>query len=495
LAHSPWGVFTIAATIPIAVFMGLYSRYVRPGKIGEVSLIGFILLMAALVGGEWVSHWPPAQEWLSLSVETLAIGLMGYGFVAAVLPVWLLLAPRDYLSTFLKIGTIVVLALGILITAPVLKMPAVTPFIDGSGPVFAGSLFPFLFITIACGAISGFHALVASGTTPKMLAQESHILPIGYGAMLMESFVAIMALIAACVLEPGIYFALNSPAAVIGKTVEDAAQVISQWGFVITPEMLTQIAKDVGETSILSRTGGAPSFALGMANILAGFLGGKTLMAFWYHFAILFEALFILTTLDAGTRVCRFLIQDLLGSAVPKLANTQSWGANILATFLAVAGWGYFLYVGVTDPFGGINSLWALFGIANQMLAGMALIVLSVILVRMGKQSYVWITALPAAWILLITLYASSLKLFSSDPKIGFLAHAQKYGQGLAEGKILPPTQSIGQMQQVVFNDYVDATMTVIFISVVVSILGFSLHSLWRNRQARLKNIIVEINP
>ncbi len=363
-------------------------------------------------------------------------------------------------------------------------MPAVTQFIDGSGPVFAGSLFPFLFITIACGAISGFHSLVASGTTPKMLAKESHIIPIGYGAMLMESFVAIMALIAACVLEPGIYFALNSPAAVIGKTVEDAAVVISQWGFVITPEMLTQMAKDVGETSILSRTGGAPSFALGMANILAGFLGGKALMAFWYHFAILFEALFILTTLDAGTRVCRFLIQDLLGSAVPSLANTQSWGANILATFLAVAGWGYFLYVGVTDPFGGINSLWALFGIANQMLAGIALILVSVLLVRSGKVQYLWITALPAAWILLITLYASGLKLLSSDPKIGFLAHAKKYAEGLAQGKILPPTQSIGQMQQVVFNDYVNATMTVIFIFVVCSVLVLALRSLWLHRQS-----------
>jgi carbon starvation protein len=485
LAHSPWGVFTIAATIPIALFMGLYSRFIRPGRVGEVSIIGFILLMAALIGGESVSQMPAAQSWLSLSVEQLAIALMIYGFIAAVLPVWLLLAPRDYLSTFLKIGTIVLLAIGIVITAPDLKMPAVTQFIDGSGPVFAGSLFPFLFITIACGAISGFHSLVASGTTPKMLAAESHVIPIGYGAMLMESFVAIMALIAASVLEPGIYFALNSPAAVIGKTVEDAALVISQWGFVITPEALTQIARDVGEASILSRTGGAPSFALGMANILAGFIGGQALMGFWYHFAILFEALFILTTLDAGARVCRFLIQDLLGSAIPPLANTQSWSANILATFLSVAFWGYFLYVGVTDPFGGINSLWALFGIANQMLAGIALITLSVILVRTGKKAYVWVTALPAAWILLITLYASFLKLFSSDPKIGFLAHAAKYAKGIAEDKVLPPTQSMAQMHQVVFNDYVDAVMTVIFISVVLSILGFALYSIWQGRAAQ----------
>jgi carbon starvation protein len=497
LDHSPWGLFTIAATIPIAVFMGIYSRYWRPGKVGEVSLIGFILLMAALIGGEWVSHQPFAKDYLTLSAPVLALCLMVYGFIAAVLPVWLLLAPRDYLSTFLKIGTIVVLALGIVITAPELKMPAITPFIDGSGPVFAGSLFPFLFITIACGAISGFHSLVASGTTPKMLAKESHIIPIGYGAMLMESFVAIMALIAACVLEPGIYFALNSPAAIIGKTVEEAAVVISQWGFVITPEMLTQMAHDVGEASILSRTGGAPSFALGMANILAGFLGGKALMAFWYHFAILFEALFILTTLDAGTRVCRFLIQDLLGSAVPSLANTQSWGANILATFLAVAGWGYFLYVGVTDPFGGINSLWALFGIANQMLAGIALILVSVLLLRSGKARYVWISALPAAWILLITLYASSLKLLSSDPKIGFLAHAQKYAQGLADGKILPPTQSIGQMQQVVFNDYVDAGMTMIFIGVVISILVLAIRSFVQHRRSsgELSVKSVEVTP
>ncbi len=415
-------------------------------------LIGFVLLMLALVFGNVVAQHPYWGELLSLKAETLALGLIGYGFIASVLPVWLLLAPRDYLSTFLKIGTILALAIAILIVAPPLKMLAVTQFIDGSGPVFAGSLFPFLFITIACGSVSGFHALVSSGTTPKMLERESHIPAIGYGAMLMESFVAIMALIAACVLEPGVYFALNSPVAVIGNTVEEASRVISSWGFAITPEMLMQMARDVGESSILSRTGGAPTFAVGMAKILSDLVGGNALMAFWYHFAILFEALFILTTLDAGTRVCRFLIQDLFGTVVPAMGNTQSWTANITATTLAVSGWGWFLYQGVTDPFGGINSLWALFGIANQMLAGMALMLATVILVRMKKVRYVWVTALPAAWILLVTLYAGWQKIFSSDVRIGFLSHAQRFSDAIDRHEILPPTTTMAQMQQVVFE-------------------------------------------
>lgn len=478
LIGSPWGVFTLLATVPIAVLMGVYTRWWRPGKIGEVSVIGFIFLMLALYGGSVIAQHPDWGQWLNLKGETLAVGLIFYGFIAAVLPVWLLLAPRDYLSTFLKIGTILALAIGIVLVAPPLKMLATTRFVDGTGPVFAGSLFPFLFITIACGSVSGFHALVSSGTTPKMLEMESHIRTIGYGAMLMESFVAVMALIAACVLEPGIYFALNSPASVIGKTVEEASQVISAWGFVVTPEMLSQIAKDVGEASILSRTGGAPTFAVGMAKILADMIGGSSMMAFWYHFAILFEALFILTTLDAGTRVCRFLIQDLLGTAVPALGNTRSWPANILATGLAVSAWGWFLYQGVTDIFGGINSLWALFGIANQMLAGMALMLVVVILVRMKKTRFVWVAAVPAVWILLVTLTAGWQKVFSADTRIGFITHAQKFSAALQREEILSPAKSLQQMQQVVFNDYVDAVMAGIFIAVVLSVLFFALRTI-----------------
>lgn len=478
LVASPWGVFTLLATVPIALFMGMYSRWFRPGRVLEISLIGFVLLMAALAYGSEVAQHPYWGKVFSLDAETLALGLIIYGFIAAALPVWLLLAPRDYLSTFLKIGTIIALAIGILVVAPPLKMPGVTQFIDGSGPVFAGALFPFLFITIACGAVSGFHALVSSGTTPKMIAQESHIIPIGYGAMLMESFVAIMALVAAAILDPGIYFALNSSAAVIGTTVEQAAQTISTWGFVVSPEMLTQMAKDVGEESILSRTGGAPTFAVGMAKILSDFIGGSAFMAFWYHFAILFEALFILTTLDAGTRVCRFLIQDLLGNISPALGNTESWTANIIATGIAAAGWGWFLYAGVTDPFGGINSLWALFGIANQMLAGMALMLATVILFRMQKKQFAWITIIPAVWILVVTLTAGWQKLFSSDPKIGFLSHAQKFSDAIAQGQILAPTKTMEQMEKVVFNDYVDAVMAGIFITVVLVVLGFAVRAI-----------------
>ncbi|HQQ63145.1 MAG TPA: carbon starvation CstA family protein [Pseudomonadales bacterium] len=490
LAGSPWGVFTLLATVPIALLMGIYSRWFRPGKVGEISVIGFVLLMLALFYGNTVANdtqWGPL---LTLKAETLATGLIVYGFTAAVLPVWLLLAPRDYLSTFLKIGTILALAVGIIFVAPPLHMRAVTHFVDGSGPVFAGSLFPFLFITIACGSVSGFHALVASGTTPKMLERESHIQLIGYGAMLMESFVAVMALIAACVLEPGVYFALNSPAAVIGKTVEEAAAVINTWGFVVTPDMLAQMAKDVGEASILSRTGGAPTFAVGMSKILADMTGGNHMMAFWYHFAILFEALFILTTLDAGTRVCRFLIQDLLGTALPALADTRSWPANILATALAVSAWGWFLYQGVTDPFGGINSLWALFGIANQMLAGMALMLATVILVRMKKIRFVWVTAIPAGWILLVTLTAGWQKIFSPDARIGFLSHAGKFSVALSQQKILAPAKTLEQMQRVVFNDYVDACMAGIFIAVVICMLVFA----WRAILQAYRHPAVTVN-
>ncbi|MBP9528143.1 MAG: carbon starvation protein A, partial [Laribacter sp.] len=471
LAGSPWGTFTIAMTIPIAFFMGIYMRYIRPGKIAEISVIGFVLLMLSIVYGENVARSELLAPWFTLDGKALAWALMIYGFIAAVLPVWLLLAPRDYLSTFLKIGTIVGLALGIVIVAPHLQMPAVTQFIDGTGPVFAGNLFPFLFITIACGAISGFHSLVSSGTTPKMLDNEQNARLIGYGAMLMESFVAMMALIAASVLDPGVYFAMNAPAALIGKTAAEAAQVISGWGFVVTPEALEAMAADVGESSILSRAGGAPTLAVGMAYILHQVIGGQAMMAFWYHFAILFEALFILTTVDAGTRVCRFMIQDLLGSFIKPLGNTDSWPANLFATFLAVGGWGYFLYQGVVDPLGGINTLWPLFGIANQMLAGMALILATVVLVKLKKARYAWVTAVPCAWVLLTTLYAGWLKLFSPDPKISFVTHAQKFSTALAQGEILAPAKSVADMRQIIFNDWVDAALCGGFMLVVLMML------------------------
>ncbi|ACO73669.1 carbon starvation protein A [Laribacter hongkongensis] len=480
LAGSPWGTFTIAMTIPIAFFMGIYMRYIRPGKIAEISVIGFVLLMLSIVYGENVARSELLAPWFTLDGKALAWALMIYGFIAAVLPVWLLLAPRDYLSTFLKIGTIVGLALGIVIVAPHLQMPAVTQFIDGTGPVFAGNLFPFLFITIACGAISGFHSLVSSGTTPKMLDNEQNARLIGYGAMLMESFVAMMALIAASVLDPGVYFAMNAPAAVIGKTAAEAAQVISSWGFVVTPEALEAMAADVGEGSILSRAGGAPTLAVGMAYILHQVIGGQAMMAFWYHFAILFEALFILTTVDAGTRVCRFMIQDLLGSFIKPLGNTDSWPANLFATFLAVGGWGYFLYQGVVDPLGGINTLWPLFGIANQMLAGMALILATVVLVKLKKARYAWVTAVPCAWVLLTTLYAGWLKLFSPDPKISFVTHAQKFSTALAQGEILAPAKSVADMRQIIFNDWVDAALCGGFMLVVLMMLVLGLRAAFR---------------
>ena len=475
LAHSPWGTFTVAATIPIAILMGVYMRYIRPGKIGEISIVGFLLLMAAIVVGGWVAADPIWGPMFTFDGTELTWMLIGYGFVASVLPVWLLLAPRDYLSTFLKIGTIVGLALGIFIVAPQLQMPAVTKFIDGSGPVWSGNLFPFLFITIACGAVSGFHALISSGTTPKLLDRETDAPLIGYGGMLMESFVAIMALVAASVIDPGVYFAMNSPAALIGKTAQEAATVISQWGFVVTPEVLTQTAADVGESTIISRAGGAPTLAVGMAHILHQVIGGQGMMAFWYHFAILFEALFILTAVDAGTRAGRFMLQDLMGTFVPAFKRTEALVPNLVATGLCVAAWGYFLYQGVVDPLGGINTLWPLFGVANQMLAAVALVLATVVLVKMKKQRYMWVTVMPTVWLLACTLTAGWQKVFSDNPKIGFLAHAAKFSAAAENGEVLAPAKSIEQMQQVIFNDYVDAALASMFVLVVLSITFFGI--------------------
>ncbi|WP_055129854.1 carbon starvation CstA family protein, partial [Pseudomonas mediterranea] len=475
LAESPWGIFTVMATIPIAMFMGIYMRYIRPGRIGEISLIGVLLLLGSIwLGGQIAADpvWAKAFTFTGIQITWM---LIGYGFVAAVLPVWLILAPRDYLSTFLKIGTIVALAIGILITMPELKMPALTQFTNGMGPVWKGGLFPFLFITIACGAVSGFHALISSGTTPKLLDNETNARYIGYGGMLMESFVAIMAMVAASVIEPGVYFAMNSPAAVVGGDVVAVAQTISGWGFAITPDALQAVARDIGETTVLARAGGAPTLAVGIAQILHSVLPGENTMAFWYHFAILFEALFILTAVDAGTRAGRFMLQDLLGSFVPSLKRTESWSANLIATAGCVALWGYLLYQGVIDPLGGINTLWPLFGISNQMLAGIALMLGTVVLIKMKRQRYIWVTLLPAAWLLICTTTAGLIKLFDANPAIGFLALARKYNEALAAGQILAPAKSVEQMQHVVFNAYTNATLTVLFLFVVLSILFYAL--------------------
>ncbi|MBD7978265.1 carbon starvation CstA family protein [Serpens gallinarum] len=474
LADSPWGMFTVIATIPIAMLMGIYMRYLRPGRIGEISLVGVALLLGSIWLGGAISEDPYWSGVFTFTGEQITWMLVGYGFVAAVLPVWLILAPRDYLSTFLKIGTIVALAIGILILAPELKMPALTQFTDGTGPVWKGALFPFLFITIACGAVSGFHALISSGTTPKLLANETHARYIGYGGMLMESMVAIMAMVAASIIEPGVYFAMNSPPAVVGSDVASVAAMVSSWGFAITPDALEAVARDIGENSILNRAGGAPTLAVGIAQILHAVLPGAGGMAFWYHFAILFEALFILTAVDAGTRAGRFMLQDLFGTFVPALRRTESWGANVLATAGCVALWGYLLYQGVIDPLGGINTLWPLFGISNQMLAGIALMLCTVVLIKMKRQQYVWVTLFPAVWLLICTTYASLIKLFDPNPAVGFLALADKYETALAAGQILAPAKSLAQMENVILNAYTNAVLSALFLFVVFSILFYA---------------------
>ncbi|KQQ77641.1 carbon starvation CstA family protein [Acinetobacter sp. Leaf130] len=468
LAHSPWGVFTIAATIPIALFMGVYMRFIRPGRIAEVSIIGFVLMMLAIVYGGHVAADPYWGEFFTLTGTQLTWCLIIYGFIASVLPVWLLLAPRDYLSTFLKIGVILGLAVGIIIALPELKMPAVTHFIDGTGPVFSGSLFPFLFITIACGAISGFHALVSSGTTPKLIDNEADIRVIGYGGMLMESFVGIMAMICATVLDPGVYFAINAPAAVLGTTVESAAEAVRNLGFVVTPEMLTVLAQEVGESSILSRTGGAPTFAIGMAHIISEIFNSRSMMAFWYHFAILFEALFILTAVDAGTRACRFMVQDTVGIVIPKIKSSGSFVGNLVGTAVAVGGWGFFVYQGVIDPLGGVNSLWPLFGVGNQMLASMALILGTVILFKMKKEKYVWVTIIPTIFLFVTCMTAGWQKIFHENPKIGFLAQANRFSDAIARGEILKPAKTIAEMQNIVMSNQINAALCGFFMIVSI---------------------------
>jgi len=475
LQQSPWGTVTIGLTIPIAMIMGVYLHYIRPGRVLETTAIDIVLLIVALYAGRWVAQDPALAPIFTLTGPQLAKWIIGYGIAASILPVWLLLAPRDYLSAFVKIGVVLALAVGILIVLPPLQMPALTRFIDGTGPVFAGKLFPFVFITIACGAVSGFHALIASGTTPKLLENEKDARFIGYGAMLTESLVAIMALIAACVLTPGVYFAINAPTGLIGVTAESAAEVIRTWGFVLEPAQLHQLAANVQEATLLSRTGGAPSLAVGMATLFSNVLGGTNAMALWYHFALMFEALFILTTVDAGTRVGRFMLQDLLRHVWAPLGRTGWYPAVVVSSTVFVAMWGYFLYQGVTDPLGGINSLWPLFGIANQLLAAVALCVGTTIIIKMGKARYAWMTVLPLAWLSIVTMSAGAAKVWSADPKLGFLSHARTIEAAVAAGKLPAGAKSAAEAARMVLNDRLDAGVALFFMVAVLVILAASI--------------------
>ena len=469
LRGSPWGTFAIAATMPIAVFMGLYLRYWRPGKVLEISVIGFVLVIACIFGGQWVARSATFAPWFTLSAMGLAVALICYGFFASALPVWLLLAPRDYLSTFVKLGVIFLLALGILVVHPQLHMPALTQFVDGHGPIFAGKIFPFCFITIACGAISGWHSVISSGTTPKLISKESHALPVGYGSMLLESFVAIMAMIAACVLQPGVYFAVNSPAGIVGATPAAAVATITQWGYPVAEADMRALATDVGETTLFHRTGGAPSLALGMAHIFARTVGGQTILGVWYHFAIMFEALFILTLIDAGTRVGRFMLQDLLGHVYRPLGRT-SWMPGVVAASAAIVlGWGYFLVQGVRDPLGGINSLWPLFGIANQLLAAVALCVATTILIKMHRARFMWVTCLPLTWLVMVTFTAGYQKIFSPLPSLGFLAQAHHLEAALNRGSIA--ATRLAETRTLIFNARLDAVVCGVFMVLVATIL------------------------
>ena len=493
LRDSAWATVTVGLTIPIAMFMGVYLRYLRPGAVLETTAIGLVLLVLSLYAGRFAAEHATLGPLFTLDAKTLAVSVMAYGFAASVMPVWLLLAPRDYLSAFVKIGVVLALAVGILWVLPPLQMPAVTQFIDGTGPVFAGKLFPFVFITIACGAISGFHALIASGTTPKLLENEADARMVGYGGMLTESLVAIMALIAACVLTPGVYFAINAPAGIIGTTAESAAQVIATWGFVLRPEELTMLAQQVEESSLLSRTGGAPSLAVGMAKIFASVLGGDTAMALWYHFALMFEALFILTTVDAGTRVGRFMLQDL-GKHVWEPFGRVSWyPAVVMASLMVVSMWGYFLYQGVTDPLGGINSLWPLFGISNQLLATVALCVGTTIIIKMGKAKYAFVTVLPMVWLVIVTTTASLTKIFGADPRVGFLSHADWVRTKLAAGDLPAGVKDIAGAERLIFNDQLNSVVAGFFLVAAAIILVDSVWTWWRVLSGRAPMVTQEV--
>jgi carbon starvation protein len=479
LKSSPWGTVTIGLTIPVALLMGVYLRWIRPGRVLEASAIGIVLLFVALYAGRAASESPSLAAMFTWTGPTLAIAVMAYSFAASVMPVWLLLAPRDYLSAFVKLGVVLALAVGIVIALPPLQMPALTQFTDGTGPVFAGKVFPFAFITIACGAVSGFHALVSSGTTPKLLENEADARMIGYGGMIMESFVAVMALIAACALTPGVYFAINAPAGAIGTTAASAAVAVQHWGFTLDPAEMQRLAQEVGEKTLLSRTGGAPSLALGMAGVFSSVFSSGAAMGLWYHFAIMFEALFILTTLDAGTRVGRFMLQDLGGHVWKPFGRVSWYPAVVLSSALIVAAWGHFLYQGVMDPLGGINSLWPLFGISNQLLAAVALCVGTTVFIKMGKARYSWITILPLAWLTVVTMDAGWEKLFSPNPKLGFISHAHVLADQVASGTLPAAIAGAAAAHRMIFNDYLDAAVAAFFMVAVVVILADSMREWW----------------
>ncbi|HEX8871445.1 MAG TPA: carbon starvation CstA family protein, partial [Candidatus Acidoferrum sp.] len=476
LKSSPWATFTLAMTIPIALLLGVYLRFLRPGRVLEASAAGVTLMFVAVVAGQWVANTPALARVFTLSGVALAFVIIAYGFAASALPVWLLLAPRDYLSAFIKAGAVFSLAAGILFVRPHVLMPPLTRFVDGSGPVFAGKIFPFCFITIACGAISGFHALISSGTTPKMIRREDQARFIGYGAMLLESFVGVMAMVAACAMTPGVYFAINSPATIVGSTPEAAARTISSWGFPLAPETMTGLARAVGEQTLLNRAGGAPSLAVGMAQIFSNTIGGERLLSIWYHFAIMFEALFILTVLDAGTRVGRFMVQELAGRVWKPLGRMNWMPGILLSSGVIVAAWGYFLYQGVVDPLGGINSLWPLFGISNQLLAAVALVVATTILLKMGRLKWIWVTLLPMAWLVIVTMTASYQKIFSTNPRVGFLAYANALAAEIAAGRI--PAAKVAEMQRVIFNQRLDAGVTAV-LAVMILVLVFEALAQW----------------
>ena len=473
LKSSPWATFTLAMTIPIALLLGIYLRYLRPGRVLEASLIGVLLVLFVVVAGQWVADSPAWAKIFTLSGVALAFVIMAYGFAASALPVWLLLAPRDYLSAFIKAGAIFSLAAGILLVRPQILMPPLTRFVDGSGPVFAGKIFPFCFITIACGAISGFHSLISSGTTPKMIRNEVQSRFIGYGAMLLESFVGVMAMVAACAMPPGVYFAINSPASIVGSTGESAAATISGWGFPLAPETMARLAHSVGEQTLLNRAGGAPSLAVGMAQIFSNTIGGEHLLSIWYHFAIMFEALFILTVLDAGTRVGRFMVQELAGRVWKPLGRTNWMPGVILSSGVIVAMWGYFLYQGVIDPLGGINLLWPLFGITNQLLATVALVVATTIVLKMGRFKWIWVTVGPMLWLFVVTMTASYQKIFSANPRLGFLSYAHLLAGQIASGKIA--TEKLAETHRVIFNLRIDAGVTIVLAAMILILLAEAL--------------------
>src|SRR5580704_15487386 len=492
LKSSPWATFTLAMTIPIALLLGLYLRFVRPGRVLEASVMGVALVLFVVVAGQWVAASPSWSRVFTLSGVALAFAIIAYGFAASALPVWLLLAPRDYLSAFIKAGAIFSLAAGILLVRPQVLMPPLTRFVDGSGPVFAGKIFPFCFITIACGAISGFHSLISSGTTPKMIQREGHARFIGYGAMLLESFVGVMAMVAACAMPPGVYFAINSPSSIVGGTAEAAATTISNWGFPLTGQTMTELAHKVGEITLLNRAGGAPSLAVGMAQIFSSTIGGDRLLSIWYHFAIMFEALFILTVLDAGTRVGRFMIQELGGRLWKPFGRTGWIPGILLSSAIIVGAWGYFLYQGVIDPLGGINSLWPLFGISNQLLAAVALAVATTILLKMGRVRLIWMTLLPMAWLVLVTMTASYQKIFDSNPNLGFLSKANALAAQVAAGAI--PAAKIAETQRLIFNQRLDAAVTGVLACMILVLILEALVQ-WYAILSRRKETVLHESP